>query len=619
MKSRIRQIIELLLKEHRPITSQELSVLLELSEKTIREEISDFWNTQTDESVMVLSTHKGYRVKVNIAHDLLNEYLEELDNRYGTAMIERQLLIRLLLADAYIKLEDVAAELYVSAPTVYRALKEIKKTLQRYDLRVQAKPAYGVRLSGSEKDKRLCFAHCYTDHLRFNVNELLVQCAFTNEEYLLLNYIVQKSLSLYHFTLTEMGLRNLTVHLAFAISRIKKGNYIEKVPDAFKVTRQEHQIAALIIRRIEEEFHVTFPKTEAGYIEIHLLCKRANTGNEEYFISAQTEELLTEIHREIKRALGYDFLNDMELFTMLAIHLEAMLSRIAIGTRMPNPVLEEIKTQFVEAYECAVAAAKVVYQKYGFQVSDHELGYLALHYNLAIERFLSKRQCIVLAVCSSGMGTAKFLEKKISLQYHIPKENVKHASLQELPHMDLDSVDFIVSTVKIPYHLNKKIIYLDNVLSDIAVESADVFDYTSILPKELFFLEQPLMNQQEVLDFLCAQVMAYYQLTEDFKSQVWQREQLSSTDIGNYVAIPHTLEMNDNEMIFAFCSLKKAIQWRRRKVKYVFLISHCKKDLEQNNRFNEALFSKLMNPGWILKLEKVKTYEALIELLEEPA
>ena len=61
--------------------------------------------------------------------------------------------------------------------------------------------------------------------------------------------------------------------------------------------------------------------------------------------------------------------------------------------------------------------------------------------------------------------------------------------------------------------------------------------------------------------------------------------------------------------------MKKAVKWKRRKVKYVFLVSFGKKDLEISHDLNEKLLSLLLDARWIALLDKVDDVEGLMGIL----
>lgn len=65
---------------------------------------------------------------------------------------------RLLIADHFLKLEDLAEELFVSRSTLNNDFKEVKRTLKNYGISIDARPNYGIRLKGDEMRLRFCMS-----------------------------------------------------------------------------------------------------------------------------------------------------------------------------------------------------------------------------------------------------------------------------------------------------------------------------------------------------------------------------------------------------------------------------------------------------------------------------
>ncbi len=299
---------------------------------------------------------------------------------------------------------------------------------------------------------------------------------------------------------------------------------------------------------------------------------------------------------------------------MLAMHIEPMLSRSEFGIHIPNPVLKEIKAEFPNAYECAVIAADYIKENYGLIISDDELGYLSLHYNLAIDRLIQDHvSSKVLIVCGSGISTAKLLQKKIEKKFQVSRENISLCSIRELKTKDLSAYDVVVSSVKIPFPIKKRVVYIEDILCDFSIDSspADRLLLKNYVDGRLIFLHQDFKSREEIIDFLCSKISEVYGFDKEFRELVWKREDLSSTDIGNLVAIPHAFSMCTEETVFSLCTLKKAVKWKQRKVKYVFLISFGKKDMGISHDLNEKLLTLLMDPKWISLLETVNNAEDL--------
>lgn len=74
--------------------------------------------------------------------------------------------------------------------------------------------------------------------------------------------------------------------------------------------------------------------------------------------------------------------------------------------KLKNPLLKDIKARFPMAYAIALHSSSILTERYGHELKDDEVGYLALAFALAIERQnteLPKKN--ILIVCASGKGS----------------------------------------------------------------------------------------------------------------------------------------------------------------------------------------------------------------------
>lgn len=621
MKSRIRNIIEILIKENREYTAKELSMKLDVSEKTVRNEIAAYLEHQAAYPVRITAQKSGYQIQADFGKEKsIRQFLQRLDVLSGDEFDrEKYILKKLLLNGEYVKLESLADELFVSIPTVNRIFKNVKEMLSGYQLTVSSRPGYGVKISGKEINKRLCYVHCLFGMSSENGAVIAEQCGMEEEDFYYIDYAIRKALEKNELDLTETGIKNLTVHLMYAITRMRKGSFIKDISLKDAVSEKEGKVAKELIKDLEEEYKIAFPEAEAAYICVHLLGKKANWGRENIAVSEETENLISQINRKITGILGYNFVKDSELRTMLAIHIESMLSRSEFGIHVPNPVLKEIKGEFPNAYECAVIAADYIKENYGLNISDDELGYLSLHYNLAIDRLIqNSADSRILIVCGSGISTAKLIQKKIEKRFQIARDHITLCSMRELKTKDLSEYDMVISSVKIPFSVEKKVVYIEDILDDISIDS-DVSDrllLKNYLSDELVFFHQDFKSRKEIIDFLCRKIKEVCGVGDEFREQVWKRENLSSTDIGNFVAIPHAFSMCTEDTIFSLCTLKKAVKWKQRKVKYIFLISFGKRDMEISHDLNEKMMTLLMDSRWISLLETADNAEDLRRLFD---
>lgn len=75
---------------------------------------------------------------------------------------------KLLLTNAYVKLDDLAEILYVSRSTLQNDLKELRKLLATYGLSLENRPYHGIRVKGNEARLR----YCISDYIFNRIDEI---------------------------------------------------------------------------------------------------------------------------------------------------------------------------------------------------------------------------------------------------------------------------------------------------------------------------------------------------------------------------------------------------------------------------------------------------------------
>src|SRR5699024_10372170 len=139
------------------------------------------------------------------------------------------------------------------------------------------------------------------------------------------------------------------------------------------------------------------------------------------------------------------------LFSMLALHIQPLMSRLNYDMRLDNPLLEEIKRNNSLAFDLAISAGKVINSYSKFDVDENELGYLALHFELALNRLKQKeidKKRIVL-VCASGAGTSRMLRHKIEKHFKENIESLTTMSAFEFRNIVEEDYDLIITTIEL--------------------------------------------------------------------------------------------------------------------------------------------------------------------------
>lgn len=363
------------------------------------------------------------------------------------------------------------------------------------------------------------------------------------------------------------------------------------------------------------------PEGETQYMMMHLLGKRILKQGQT--LTTETLECISHVLEEIRREKGIDLAGDTELYTALALHTQPLLSRLRFGLKQENPILQDIKRDMPQAYELAVCALNVIRRDLSLDMSEDETGYLALHFAVALEKQQedARNDWKVLVVCASGRGTAKLICHRLVERYHFKRENLILSSVFELEKQDFSQILCIFTTVPLPQQYPAPSVMVDLTMSDRAMERVDDFMRTtakpagpSRLPQNLLlFPDKSFGTREEVLDFLCGELVRAFSFPGGeggFTSQVKQRENLSSTEVGGGLAMPHPYGYQGEIGAAAILSLKKPVQWKFGPVRLVILLAIPEGDGEMN-AFMEALVPLATDPGAVGALARDLSRTAL--------
>lgn len=623
ISDRMIRILKIMHGEDRFYTAKEIANQLEVSSRTVREEIYKNIDELKKLGFEITSqSNRGYKMQINKSN--LNEMncnlnaIEEYSFENNRDDKEIYMLRQLLSTNEWVKLDDLCEQMWISKSTINRLLKTAKLTLEEYDLKIVSKPSYGVKIEGDEFNKRLCFLHCCFDE---NSDRLEYILKFNDIDDVKKDKIIETVLEVLKnesFILTENGYQQLIIHLMYTIYRIQINSTISSLYLSHFEESGELQksIAEKIIRQLENLLDIQIPDEEIGYIAIHLTGKGMDFNGSQIVVDEKTEQIVKKVNRRINDELGYDFSSDFDLFSAISYHMQTMLVRLRYGLNLANPILPDIKVRMSNGFDCAVVAADEIKTQLNYEICEDELGYLAIHYSLAIERLNELNNTKYVVICGTGMGTAMLIKRKVQKQFKAKSENIQLIDYRAGMHFDYRNVDYVITSIKINYPIPKKVIYLENILGDFEFEDLSESSLNSILPEELTYLNVKVDNVKQLLEMMCLDIKKYCDVDDNFYELVLQREEISTTEIGNMVAIPHPFSLASDQTLMSISILDKPLQWKRKKVKYVFLVAYNRNSINDSLTINEKLFSKITDTKWLNALEKVTEIQELRQLLK---
>lgn len=598
LNSRMSKILQELMAEKEIITSSYLASVIQVTSRTIRNDIKELNHLLVKNGAEIKSV-RGTGYELIVTDDLhFKNFLAAESKRLmpGDGIIPsypedrvRFLIKRLLLAEEYIKLEELADEIFISKSTIQNDLRDVKEILSAYGISLDKRPNYGIKLKGDEVKFRFCMSEHICPRSDSDIELINSHLSILPKQDLeTIRTIILEKIRKRNITLSDIGLNNLIIHIAIACSRIRNGKYVNFYPNELKEIKSqvEYSVATKIVQVISTRLQVTFPDPEIAYVAVHLLGTRLiahlniNDKEIEALLDKEIYDLSIHILESIEQELKLGIKKDRELLVSLCLHLKPAINRFRYGMNLRNPMIEAIKANYPAAFQAGIIAGIVIKDELGLDIHEHEIAYIAIHIGAAIERAKSiqaVKRCII--VCASGAGSARLLYYKLLSKFGSRLEIIGTTEYYKLKDISFDSIDFIVSTIPIPDTLSVPILQVNTILGGndfvkiedmLGVVNENRIEY---LKQELVFLQQCFETKMEVLSFLVEKLIVQGLVNEGFLQAVLEREKVSPTCFGNLVAIPHPIMPQTVETFWTICTLKKPIDWDGKRVQFVCLLS----------------------------------------------
>lgn len=485
LNTRLLIILQELMAANGPVTSDFLSKKLQVTSRTVRNDIKELDSTLSDYGASITSIRgTGYALFIkeeSLFRSYLKEILKNNHAKFGAipnSSYERVVYIirRLLLSDNNIKLDDLATELYVSKSTIQNDLREVKKALFPFEITLDTRSNSGIKVKGEELKLRFCMSEFLFSHRQFE-KDIIAERIFplNTEEIFVIRKIILHQINELDINLSDIGFNNLIIHVAIACVRIKNGNYVslfsKEIKDIMK--EPEFEVAKNIVKQIEDHLDIIFPPSEIAYITIHLLGNKIisepltpeSLEEMKHIFDEDVYHLTLKILKRIEEHLHLEIIHDRELLIGIALHLKPAINRHIYSMNMRNPMIEQIKHNFPLAFEAGLLASKVIQEELEIEINENEIGYLALHIEAAMERHRMNhevKRCMI--VCASGVGSAAFLKYKLKAEFGPKLEIVGTTEYYKLKDIPFHKLDFVISTIPINETLPVPVIEVDVLL-----------------------------------------------------------------------------------------------------------------------------------------------------------
>lgn len=617
MEEKYFEILELL-SEDSYCSSVKLSEKLGISEKTARTRIKELdQRLETFGATITSKRGLGYSLVVTDQKQFLESVNQSSKNR-SDGDVQDELFRFLLDMEDYQTIDDISAQLYISRSVLTNHLKKIEALLKLYDLSIDRKPHYGIKIIGSEANKRTCIQ---TNNLYPLDDRDLIRK--------LMDYIIVGNQK-YQVYMSEVAMEALINYIMISISRIKHHFPIEHIKtDRQEISQASQKIISDYINFIFKETKVYFNQYERDYLALQFTSKLASNSlskfGPNFIISSQIDQLTFEMLDRVYKLLNLDFRNNLELRMALSQHLVPMDIRLRYNIMLENPLSEQIQKEYPFPYTIASTAVTVLNEFYQKDISQGEMAYIALIFALATEkrnRDIAKKN--ILLVCISGTSSSQLFKYKYLQAFGDYINKVYESSVSDLDFFDFkgNHIDYIFTTVplskKYPIPIYEINLFIDT--NDILTykqffeegEKNYLLDYYST---NLFLPHLKASTKEDALKQMC-QHISHYGLTPDgFYEAVLQRESLGQTAFGD-IALPHPYKVLTEKSFVCVAILEEPIFWETKEIQVIFLMSIGKEKADSLEEFYKTTSNIMFNEEAVKALIETPTFENLLQQLK---
>lgn len=644
LQNRLQDILITLLDLNDWCTSSSLAMLLNVTDRTIRNDMSELTAILSDFQVSVISERsKGYLLdkenKIKVREYIQNGQI--IINKINEEM-HIAILIYLIENNNPVNLDELSDEFYISKSTLEEKIKKMKSLLFTFNGNVcLVRKKNVIQLQGDEKNLRQLFNFLITDndHSQISLDLKCYSNTFDYEEMLEVQQIAMDETNKHQVKISDIGLVAIVIHIMISISRIRSNmelhsSYInERNKDTLEKSVEE-KIAEGICQRISESFAIEFNAYEIEAIAYYISFRRFFSTDISNDVDLGMNQMLSQevksVLELIKETFLIDMTNDQELINGLVNHFGTLMQRFNLQVRYQNPILEEFKDKYPFIFELAVFARKRFEEMLQLELNEDEVGYVAIHFGAAIEKlkFSTEKKKINLSLIShlnypesqllisklrSSLGNFVNIYGPFSIFHSEDALDCAPKMILTTTNLELDQNQAVV--MKINSILTKKeLLEVERKVIKLVDEKKEL-GYSDFFRKEEFFSDLELSSKEEVIHMLSKSLYDHQIVNDKFEKLVLARENFSTTVLMNLIALPHPMEVSSYETVISVALLKKPILWSKRKVQVVFLMAVAQDEQHYLSMFFELIAELSEDINFVQKMLKAKTFNEFIELI----
>lgn len=635
MQTRQKRILEILKEKKSWITGKELSTMLSVSDRTIRNDMESL--RKECEGLIESSVRYGYRIN--------REALRKNDPGHGSPGRRKgipqtsgerckYIIEKLLFSARKLNIFDLQYDIYVSEFTIKNDMKKVSEMLEKYEGVELVRTDSHIFLKGSEECKRSVYKDLLANETRGNfININKIDELFPNFDLIKVKNTLEEILGQYHYRVREETFPMLMIHVGVSIQRMMNCNYVEtdRCRSEIRDTK-EYQIAMAFFTKVTASLCFDLNENEVVLFANLLIGRQRSTlfdQKKEYLV--QAEELMVKIISTVRQRYDIDFSGDVIFKDGIVLHLQNLLERIRYRAVVSNVCLTEIKKTYPLVFEMSVFIGHVIEKYTGSSISEDEIGFLAIHLGAAYDRLNIKYfYHVVLIQPNSNTLTGACSDKILE---RFGERIVIDAVLKYYEASVIEKLrpDLIISTIPLTHKLDIPMISISMFVNTgdeykifRAIAELDKRHYKTefdnfikcLILQDYYFYHLECDTWEDVISYMCNRLYEGGRVEESFQESTFARERMAFTSFSYGYAIPHALNYSAIHSTMSIAILKKPVQWGEYQVRLVLLLAVRDDERELLKIFFDWLGNICDDTLLLSKIMKAESAEAFVGLIE---
>lgn len=606
---KVKLLLEILIQQDDYLTAEQLAETLGVTERSIRNYVKKI-NYGHDENKLIISSKRGYRIKKEIYKDEL-EKLTVIEQ--DTDLLFRITLI-LIQQNDYISFDELASKVYYSPESIRSKVQLLFKKIDDLNIKItlDSRIFTGIKIVGDENQKRLLLEQLLslTNIRKENLEQSVCQAMgnIVKEKDIQKEIdILDQVFSKYHVTMDFIVYVKMIIHLM--VVNLRKDYSSELTLRDSKIFQQypEYEIAESILnKQTFKAYWVEEMQALTSYmISLPLNIPIPYIPEIAY---KQTEAIENRL-KEAESFYSIPLFSNSNYRLQVTKHIARLLNPLEESIPIFNPYMKETKREYLFAYSIACFLYEGLQNEFNIQIPDSEIAYLAIHIQLFLT-LESKSTIKTLLVFEGKKMEAELYRYKI--QNFFPTVKIENISTEYCQKNFHEYPLVLIQGYGRKVEKNPYIIHVSHRFNTDDVNKIQSFVDsigTSTMFKLMDYYHISQDSPEKAIEFLLSN-SGY----DDLIPAILKREKMSSTDIGNLVALPHPfLKGLDTTSKVIVGINDKEINWGNQKVKLIIVYIPTV-DLKTNKSFFYEVYQHTSNLKIVYELMKSTTKKEFIKI-----